>query len=102
MFYGNAHWITVAFVRNLLAVLMEFYKTTFICSHHLTRLNTLLIRVFEKSNFDYWFQILRLFVWHMEFAQGETLSFRSSDLVLHSSINQFMTINGRNAMAAHS
>ena len=40
-------------------------------------------------------------MWHMEFAQGETLSFGSSDLVLHSSINQCM-VNGRDAMAAHS
>ena len=45
MFCGNAQSI-VAFVRNLLAILMGFYRTTFIKSHLLTRLNTFLIRVF--------------------------------------------------------
>ena len=45
MFYGNAQ-STVAFVRNLLQILMEFCRTTFISSHHLIRLNTFLIRVF--------------------------------------------------------
>ena len=48
------------------------------------------------------FQILRLFVWHMEFVKEETLSFRFiSDLFLHSSIN-LCAVNGRDAMAAHS
>ena len=45
MFYGNVQ-SKVAFVRNLLAILMGFYKMTFISSHHSTKLNTFLIRVF--------------------------------------------------------
>ena len=58
---GNAQSI-VAFVRNLLKILMGFYRTTFI-SHHLTRLNTLLIRVFGNVMVMLitGFQILRLF-----------------------------------------
>ena len=77
MFYGNAQSIVV-FVRNLLKILMGFYRMTFIWSHHLIRLNTFLIRVFGNIMviLIIGFQILRLFVWHMEFAQGGTLSFR--------------------------
>ena len=78
MFYRNAQSIVV-FVRSLLKILMGFYRTTFIRSHHLTRLNTFLIRVFGNVMviLIIGFQILRLFVWHMEFAQGKTaLSFR--------------------------
>ena len=40
-------------------------------------------------------------MWHIEFAQRETLFSGSSDLTLHSSINQCV-VNGRDAMAAHS
>ena len=39
------------------------------------------------------------FVWHMEFAQGETLSLGLSDLVLHSFI-KCCVVNGRDAMLA--
>ena len=72
MFHGNAQSI-VAFVRNLLKILMGFYRMTFIRSHHLTRLNTFLIRVFGNVMviLIIGFQILRLFC-----AQGETLSSR--------------------------
>ena len=45
MFYGSAQSI-VAFVRNLLAISIGFYKTFFILNHYLTRPNMFLIRVF--------------------------------------------------------
>ena len=62
MFYRNAQNIVV-FVRNLFKILMGFYRTTFIRSHHLIRLNTFLIRVFGNIMVILMigFQILRLF-----------------------------------------
>ena len=98
---GNAQSI-VSFVRNLLKILMGFYRTTFI-SHHLTRLNTLLIRVFGNVMVMVitGFQILRLFCGLWNLRREKLYPPGSSNLVLHSSINRCM-VNGRNTMAAHS
>ena len=62
MFYGNVQSI-VAFIRNILKILMGLYRTTFILSHHLTRLNAFLIRVFGNVMVISMigFKILRLF-----------------------------------------
>ena len=62
MFYRNAQSI-VAFVRNLLEILMGFYRMTFIFHHQLIRLNTFLIREFGNVMVILMigFQILRLF-----------------------------------------
>ena len=63
MFYGNAKGTAVS-VRDLLEILMELYKVTFIIySHHLIRLNKFLIRVFENVMviLIIGFQILSLF-----------------------------------------
>ena len=103
MFYGNAQSIVV-FVRNLLEILMGFYRTTFIWSHHLIRLNTFLIRVFGNVMVILMigFQILRLFlcgIWNL--CREKLYPSGSSDLVLHSSINRCV-VNDRDAMAAHS
>ena len=69
---------SVAFVKNILINLdgisqinfylkSSFYKTKYIFDQvYGNVMATLIIR----------FQILRLLVWHMEFAQGENLSFR--------------------------
>ena len=101
MLYWNAQ-STVAFVRNLLEILMGFYRTTFILSHHLIRLNTFLIRVFGNVMviLIIGFQILRLLcgIWNLR--REKLYPSGSSDLVLHNSINQCM-VNGRYAMAAH-
>ena len=49
------------------------------------------------------FQILRFFVWHMEFAYRKKLyPLGLSDLVLHSSINDWCVVNGGDAMSARS
>ena len=67
------------------------------------RLNEFLIRVFENVMviLIIGFQILRFFVQHMEFVKDKLYPIGSSDLVLHSSINQCV-VNGRNTMAVHS
>ena len=64
------------FIRNLEGFLQNNFHLK--SSFNKTKLNTFLIRVFENVMviLIIGFQILRLFVWHMEFAQGETLSFR--------------------------
>ena len=62
MFYRYAQSI-VAFIRNLLEILMGFYRMTFIYSHHVKKLNTFLIKVFGNVMviFVIGFQILMLF-----------------------------------------
>ena len=55
MFYGNAQSI-VAFVRNLLPILMGLYRTTFIKIHHLTSILEC------NSNFDHWFSNTKAFL----------------------------------------
>ena len=64
--------------QSTAAILMGFHKMTFIYSHHLIRLEIFLIRVFGNlmDILFFGFQILRLFVQHLEFVQEETSSFR--------------------------
>ena len=63
------------FIRNL----EGFLQNNFHLKSSLIRLKTFLIRVFGNVMvilIIIGFQILRLFVWHMEFVQGETLSIK--------------------------
>ena len=92
MFYGNAQ--SIVFVRNLLEILksgtrlytIHFDQSIWECNGHV----------------DDWFsntKALLCGIWNL---RGERLyPSGSSDLVLHSSINQCV-VNGRDAMAAHS
>ena len=74
MFYGNAQNIVAIrkeFIKNLDGFLQNDFHLK-----SLTRLNTFLIRVCN-GHFDHWFSNTKaFFVWHMEFAQRETLSSR--------------------------
>ena len=57
---------------------MGLYRMTPIKSHHLTILNAFSTGVFDilLIILIIGFQILKLFVWHMEFSQRKTLFFR--------------------------
>ena len=80
-----------------IVIFKNSYKTTFIWSHNLIRLNTFLIRVFGNVMVILMisFQVLRLFcVAYGPCAGRDLILSGSSDLVLHSSINRCV-VNGR-------
>ena len=107
MFYGNAQSIT-AFLRNLFEILMGFHRTNFIKKSSLNNFDKIKY-VFDQSiwecygHFDYWFsnntKAFLCGIWNL--LKEKVYPLGSSDLVLHSSINQCV-VNGRDAITAHS
>ena len=89
MFYGNAQSI-VAFMRNLLEILMGFYRMTFILKSSFEKAKYIFDQSMWECNghFDHWFSNTKAFlrgIWNLR--REKLYPSGSSDLVLHSSIN---------------
>ena len=76
MFYGNAQSIVAEFIRNLDEILQNhfhlrssFDKTKYIIDQNIWECYGHFDLGFKYEGYNYT-------VWHMEFLQGETLSFR--------------------------